>query len=797
MNEIYTFRDYVKKSLRARSNGVYNVNMAGSSTWVRLSSGVDSGLVISSNQAKENFNGMYGTTEHSGTIGYDFNSKPIIAGGARDVSYQTAPGISSVEIEENTGDGGMARQCNFSIKCFNYAQLDVLKKYFFEYGNAVFVEWGTLYSTNADGFLSNFNIPKPSVDNISKHFNFSETKKIRESCNGQYDCYLGFITGGGFTVDDGEITLSVKLVGLGDLPGALKTYTSNKKEDGIQSKVTFTADLIAGESRINRKRFMYMFNDLPSALQSVDRYKLVNNEYITSLINFINFQSDIKEKINSNVSSNESFKDVKNKDTKIPSSYKAITDQRYIRFGMLIELLNVNGVSDRFYINGTKVNSMKIDTSKTIILAFNKIFSTDPSALFIPNRNTPTVIFADLIENASDSNIDSTDYKYFLRNQVEYGKYRAEFPSNVPIVGGITTKNTATGDDTNFSVKMKPEATLDIDAREWGFLDDLYINFDLVKRSFSGDNINITQSLYMILNAISRAAGNLWDFQIIEDEENNLITIIDRNLFLREYKTDFFNFEAYGVRSILTSLNFSAEMTKEHMNQIIGQKMKNGAKINTTDSSVIGKTISQSSNDKVLQKIEILRHPQTVDGITVNSNPPSKQSFDAYAAGVITAKASTEQTPEQTKAAAAEKEKIKAKNQEMLLNSFTFCPRINISTIDTNGFNTVNGDFNIASAYQISINDAQYLKSLKDQFDENLGLVQRNLVSPVLPIDIEFTIPGISGIRRWDSFTMTGLPTGYGPEYGFWQVTGISHSIDDAWMTTIKAKWRQQIFNSK
>jgi hypothetical protein len=61
---------------------------------------------------------------------------------------------------------------------------------------------------------------------------------------------------------------------------------------------------------------------------------------------------------------------------------------------------------------------------------------------------------------------------------------------------------------------------------------------------------------------------------------------------------------------------------------------------------------------------------------------------------------------------------------------------------------------------------------------------------PIMPIKFNFSIHGVSGIKRGDKFMVTGLPKGY--ENGFFQVTSIKHSISEMmWKTEIEGSYRQ------
>jgi hypothetical protein len=67
---------------------------------------------------------------------------------------------------------------------------------------------------------------------------------------------------------------------------------------------------------------------------------------------------------------------------------------------------------------------------------------------------------------------------------------------------------------------------------------------------------------------------------------------------------------------------------------------------------------------------------------------------------------------------------------------------------------------------------------------------EKNKVSPLMPIEFEFTIHGISGIKRGDKFKVRGIPEKY--SNGFFQVLSVSHTVDGMlWKTQITGGYRQ------
>jgi hypothetical protein len=808
MNEISDIRKYVKDTLSKRTNsGVLIPSIAsGMIAWTRVISGVDDGLVIKSTPQMEGnqFDILYGASNHSGTVGFTLSGSPIISGDMNDVGYRPAPGVSAIDVDERAGEGGLSRSCTISLKCYTLGQLDILKKYFLEPGNVVFLEWGIL-STMADGvsdtsieYYSKLPlIEKPSIDDLSKYYEFKNIADSREKSAGHYDCYLGFISGGDITVNtDGSYNMNIKLIGLNELPTALKTYTINI-DKSKSARVTFDATTISSTASPSVKRFMRMFNELPSSMQSDRRFQLYKDEYITNAINYINFEDAITSGINNAVTGWFN----KEPGFTIPDGVNFITDQKYIRFGTLIDIINQNGLGNNVTVNGNIVN-FKIDTSRAIATGFDRMFSVDGTKLFVPNVNTPSVKLADLITTGESSAIKAEQYSEKVDSSIKYGIYKAEFPSSVPIEKGKTKKNTRTGDVDYmlFDSEGNTNKQLNVDARKWGFVDDLYINFKFACDILNTENLNLKDCLLSMLNGMSSAVCGLWDFQILEDEETNTLRVYERNVFIRYDKQALYNFSVYGQSSIFKDFSFTMSFAKEFVNQIVASKLMVSA--NTNDVSLKGKTFGRNTNDKLLDKIKILRE--------VEATRDSK--------GLV--------PPTPATANADEATSIKEDNRKILLNTFTLVPKIELTnnvgytrtTTQTNGPITGYGsrvagsaiytptstagfksydDISLNDSYsnftiQVALNDKLFFKSLKDEYDTSIGA---DFLSPIIPVDIEFTLMGISGLRRWDTFTTTGLPTGYDSEYGVWQIISIQHNINNnMWYTKITAKFRQLKF---
>ena len=114
--------------------------------------------------------------------------------------------------------------------------------------------------------------------------------------DGQYDNFLGRITGGGLSYETGEkYVVSVKRL-------VLEIWLTIYKDIKVVIKEV-EKETIGGESfwwvkgTINdrKRQFQFFYNDLPSYNRTEDIKGLVNLDYYTQPYNFINFDEELRE----------------------------------------------------------------------------------------------------------------------------------------------------------------------------------------------------------------------------------------------------------------------------------------------------------------------------------------------------------------------------------------------------------------------------------------------------------------------------------------------------------------------
>jgi hypothetical protein len=578
---------WVTKELDARKQDIIKVSNL--NAWVRVSSGVGKGCIMLSNPNSQLFGGVgdkvapsiYGTDTHSGTIGVQWDGVTPVSTANEYWGFRPKPNITTIEIEE--GAGSLSRKATFTITAYTRAQLDELCKYYLEPGYTIFLEWGwntlqgvSMYSPALTGAI------------VGANQSFVEVNRKRAASEGHYDNYLGFISGGNVAMEGDKWTITVKCTGFTELP-AYMTVTSNSdtRENIKKTKpATFKPSEITAETNLGKKRFMMAFNRLPSNKQSESIAGLIKYGSIASVLNFVNVDEDVKENINDTtsgfeilgISINDEEIKTNGQNVEVPSGTEIIGDEAFIRFGTLMDIMNMIGAGS-LDIGGVNV-SMTINTKKTIISAFKNIYSTDKSKLLIPNANAPQFSLA---QAASSVNEQDT-FAETANCSISDGAAVVQFPYSKAIksgtVDGISIQYTAS------SIEGISKA-----AYMWGFLDDLYVNMDFAKGILETENFSIKDALYKLLNGLSSAAGGIWDFQIIEvtttSGKSTELMVVDLN-FMADNGKGMTTFYISGVNSVFLDASFDMDMGGAKMSQIIGKRL--GYDLNPNSPSVDGKT---------------------------------------------------------------------------------------------------------------------------------------------------------------------------------------------------------------
>jgi hypothetical protein len=788
------------------------INIAKKSIFIRAISGADDGLILESNPNRNIFTSniedklgtiakgasIYGTNKSSGTVGINWNGKfkqPSVGRAGR-----PNPIITMLHITEGTDQ--ISREANMNISCFSLEQLELIQKYFMEPGFSLFIEWGW---NSTDGQLG---LIKPNPNNTKGYITSTEIlaaakgrglnndtlKNIRKQCKGEYDCYFGFITGGSVKSENDIFNIEIKMQGVPSLPTYLQSHNQsfviNKKDGAVDSnngvnlypltEVYGERAIGTDEDTLMKRRFKNMFNKLPSQRQTEEVKELMSS---CKSGYFINFDDVVKNKITtaSTLTWKKFFnldfeEDIEAENGFVPKT-SFTQSEAYIKFSLAMDILNSNG--GLIYTSAGSDVSIKIDTSDTILPAFPNIFSTKKDKMVIPGfipdfskyfDNVQFVDQRDLYEKTWDNegtyNIDTQ-----TREAINSEKFiRFGQPKSI--------------EETDDTIPYREEANY------WGYLNDLYVNFDFFKNTISQSNKNIREILEDLLNGMSDAVNSFWNFQIIEAKSKTdgklTFKIIDENWSGQlTSNTGIRKFQHSGMRSKFLEASLDMSIPADMANQIIARR--NSIAVNANQPIIDANSDSNVSffggiKDAFLQVSTNTNNTLPTAEITAAPTPT--------AVTTSTEAGTTQPTTTQPTTNTAEQEEPDYYSEN--LEKLTILPKTDFISDDFN-FPTnraeLNLSFNIYTFDDINLFDVIRNKTF---YTYKKGTKSSNKrVSPLLPIKYSFKTYGISGLERGNIFHVDGIPKRYS-NFGFFQITQYEQEISDSlWTTTVSGDFRQ------
>jgi hypothetical protein len=743
--------DYAKSKIKGRAGK--NKRVSDLSAYVIAASYLDPGLVITSNPdipLVGSGKSLYGTVDTNGSVGKTIAGNEVAPSTRLDQSQGLRPIaiITSLEVEEQNADDGasnFSRQAKFVIRCFSLGQMEAVAGHFLEPGISVFLQWG--WNT------TNGSIPwGTAVDKVALLKDFKNTDAHRRKTKGESDTYLGFVTGGEVTMQDDYWDVTVNCRGFLELPAYAMAADNAKTEaekaghagGTLPSPLEYSGNEISAETSAGKKRWMLAFNDLPSNKRTAVVKGL--EKTLADIGNFINFDEGEKDAINSTTkkgfwASLFGGGDVTIKfgsaEAELAEDTKIIQDERYIRFGALMEIINASEVEGLKLGTGGQVVPFKINSSSTVCSAFQKIFSTDKTKLFIPNPNTPKADFTAIAENGGVQ----TDFSDICDNSVSTSLGgKVQFPSDT-VQGPLVT---ASGFE-----------QLNLSGYKAGYLNALYVNFDFAKKILETKSLPMKDALYQILNGMSGAAGSIWDFQIIDLPTSagvNQLHIVDNNLSYPS--THNAPFVASGVNSPFLEVGMSMDISGQLANQVMLSKQ--AAAYNSSMPPVKGVFINGAKKDMLQNGVE------KFGGTRGNPSP------------------NTTAKPTDAK---AENER-KKRDFATFLGKVGLAPGVKLdNTVTWPSDGKVHG-----ICYQTAFDDLNLFEALKTGADYKLENAPGTSI--LLPIELTLKMHGVSGIKRGDKIKIDALPTQY-RDGGFFQVTGITQTLnEDYWTTEVKGTFR-------
>ena len=790
--------------------------VSGLSTWVRLISAAGDGLVLESIHKPESFEQRYGNNEKPGIIGYNFAGEPVEVTGR---GFRPSPIITDFKIDEL--QNGALKLVSTNIRCFTLEQLNEISKYFTEPGFYVLAEWGWNINDSYTKRVGGGGTITPC--DIVKYNNWAYLSELRKQSKYQYDASLGIITGGGVRFGDSETyDIEIKLSGQGQIAGYMQVHTGGNKTNGDDGNnaPSFEPEEI-GKSTTGVSLFKQMFNDLTNEKKTPTIRKWATSKANMGELkkpinwayegNFVNFDSEIKQYLLDTLTKGATIRNKSGDKLEIPTDTALFDEERFIRFELAIAIFNsyvIDLSPKKSECTDVITNSQIIDIDDVVIKAHPHMFSTDKSVLYIPNTQAPNFGLKQALVNATDE----TPIKFI--NYSELGN--KEFQANLhPLVTSAPDdghpryeKNGSAHDPATGQSRPVPFAfpcLYDLDetvlkyecdetvkpitekAGYWGWLKDLYINFDFFLECIGKSNMNSKDALIEMLNGMSSACNSIWSFQPKQGPKINdsngpaTLTVVDETFmgYIPKEVIDGIDiFQARGTKSPFTSFSWDMSVPAAAQNSIMIKRMSGNTAEGSGDTPapLYGTVFSDPGTfeDKVgtvLMHLKTQGKPQSEE----ESEPPppaNAKTFELFTnrAGVFA--------------------RIQDRKGKLdIVNNLTD-KELSKKTDGTIESLLCVGTWNDKSALkQIELIDRGLVKGIPADVDKKYT----NNVNPIPGLaKVQFQVQGLSGFKISDMLQFEGIPYKFGaPGPSFYQITKVSHSISGTtWITDVTCDFR-------
>ena len=903
----------IEKKIQDKIKGSDTKELSKKACWIRVISGANTGLVMYSNTDSSVFTAIgeasiYGDITKSGTVGVTLSGTPITAENDYNV-YKPSPIITALTVKE--GKDQISRQAELTFKVFTLGQLEIIQEYFMEPGFSLLIEYGW---NSASAYKRLINYKSSKFTSLVAEYNLNQDllHERRVGSNGEYDSFFGFIVGGDVsTGDDETFNVKIKLRGAPGLPTYLQGHNNIKKQDEngkIANDLSYApyavADLDDAEQNIGVRRLKYLFNSLPKTRQTKDVVDNVISKPLYSYVDFINF-----DKVQENLITNGADEDgTKHKGVSIPKE-KLYSSQKYIRFKLAIDILNANTSLNSIVVGNKKVQII-IDIDDCIIGGFPQIFSTKKDKLIIPGKIPDFSTFflnesgeIDLskygpIDNSIVYQRKTDDSGNVTNSENEVIKFLGDKPLDV-----VSAKDKNGGDKVNGATKEVIKRGYKEKAEYYGYLKNLYINFDLFYKEMDSRNKTSRQVLETLLNEMSSAVNSFWKFQVIESthdeyKDGKLVDsylrykIIDEN-WVGANTSEPALFYHNGEQSRFTQANLTMNIPGQMTSQIVLKRLnltsnpdapevKLGGLFSKSKDMFMKGIIDRGNNVnaetgkkeetdeeyqarlKENERLNGVRYITTADGetrkIEVEIERPGMRNYSRYTATQEWAsesikkeakgiedreqaqidqqallykdkldrdalakkvndargdelkkldkelKALDKKIKDQKKSIedvgkklAEDSAALEKKNEEQKQSNIT----TNLDKIDIvlnpeylgnneDEINNFRDKKNFRNTFRIyCCDDTDLFDTLRKNAFNGEGDGESGRYSHPLPIKYQFTVKGISGIRRGDTFNIIGIPAKY-REHGLFQITEVDHQITNAmWETEVMGEYRQ------
>lgn len=610
------------------------------------------GLILSSGNTAdifkavgENKQSMYGNSLTSGDMGVDWDNFVVSSGIGS--ALRPSPIVTGIELKE--GKDQISRECTLNLKAFTLQQMEKIQTYFLEPGYSLCIEYGW-NSVNGLKQIINTKTKTAGIlqQAVGRNLNYDLLHLTRVSSLGDYDSFLGFIVGGSVTSDGDKWDISVRLRGAPGLPTFLQTQNKTLQIDSSGNVVDKPGEPlpygvaeteIEGDGEIRRdRRFKNMFNQLPATRQTEQVKALMSS---TEWGDYLNFDAAVNKSVTTYANPGFLAKLLGGADNEITvgkatiEKEKLFSKNKYIRLDLAVKILNANSEFTAYKMGGAEI-TVQFDISKAKIGAFPNMFSTKASKLVIPGYMPDFAVYF-----LNDGQVNQLQGGALESNGNTYGAQRNVIPGlGIQFVEQEALTSATDGDG------------LSENKYYWGYLKNLYINFDVFVEKLQQKNKTIREVFLDMLNEMSSAVNSFWNFQIVEGKDKDgkiIITVIDEN-WIGKIEEPVKVFYHSGPNSVFLDATIDISVPSEMTNQIISRRL---SLANNPDEPIVGVGGFFNSNNDLF-----LRDTTGIDG------KPRKKLTEEEKIAYDAAKEKEQKEAEKTKSDKTQ-ESIAAKEQEI------------------------------------------------------------------------------------------------------------------------------------
>ena len=675
---------------------------------------------------------------------------PILKGSA-DFPHRPPPSIVSIDSEfsggSNSSFNALCRKTTITWKCYSLAQLEYLTPYFLTPRITVLVEWGwNHYDTISLVDLSDVDWLYGIFEGRPEY-----TSKWIEASRGNYDLAMGFITDYTYSLNEyGGYDCTTTITNANYLMEG-KSYQNGKNSTPDQNKPSGSIQL----------------KDFPEfVLEDIDNLVIKNKKTKTVVVNdgtgVGSYASATNFAAMKAVTPVKTVEISEAEDIKIPTKFRIFKndDDAWMRMDLVVDIIN-----NFFQIDflgpdndNTGVSAGKLDITGLAIVAHPALKSTNKNFI-IPNKFAPRFVTKDektsgivkgYVKKQSLSTAKPSPQGNYFQLFPNIGSLMAENGLDLTyddLVAALNTKNANCrsfpmyADYTGNGAKNSPKAGY------WGYLSDIFVSVSHFK-ALVQKNDTVLKLIEELLSHISNAMCDISQLKCIPDTAGGTVyTVIDINFTHVNTAKDADALMRIAVGSInsafIKSANFSIKLSGEMSNQMVMQ-------------SASGKELPAGYGTANYD-------PKTM---RVSKFARGDRMFER---GVI--------PPDKVTKSNSSPENKKAKYARLFTNHNNYF-YLYVADVGKEKEN-----------YILTETTSAVLKAILLDTGDKKSVYTNNAIMPGTEFKME--ILGIGGITFLSQFTLDHVPTSYNYEQCVWQISQVSHKIENkVWTTSITAQPR-------